>query len=82
MNSVPSDVRSETSASCTEELLGVVEEYMSSASRGKLLIPSVADPTDAEQLVNVTLPKLANCEVKWFTVGLSTIHSTDNWLDV
>ncbi len=82
MNPVPSGVRSETSASCKDELPGVAEEYMTSASHGKLLIPEVTDPTDAEQFVTVTFPKLANCEVTWFKDGLSTIHSADNWLDV
>jgi hypothetical protein len=82
VNPVPSGVRAETSASSTEELPCVVEEYISSAFQGKLLIPPVMGPTDAEQFVKVTLPKLANCEITWFTVGLSTIHSADNWLDV
>ena len=79
---MPSGVISETSASSTEELRGVVEEYMTTASHGKLLIPPVTNPTDAEQFVKVTVPKLANCEVKWFTDGLSTIHSADNWLEL
>jgi hypothetical protein len=81
VNPAPSGVRSETSVNCTEELLGVVEEYMTSSFHGKLLIPPVRDPTDAEQSVKVTFPKFANCEVTLFTDGLSTIHSADNWLD-
>lgn len=59
MNSVPSGVTSETSVSCTEGRLGVVEEYIIVSLKGKLLISPVTDLIVAVQFVKVTFPKLA-----------------------
>ena len=48
---------------------------------GKLLIAPAVEPTVAVQFEKVAFPKSASCERFPLTVGLSTIHSADSWLD-
>jgi hypothetical protein len=76
----PSGFRAETSASCTE-FLGEDEEYITTAVSGKLPMAPVVEFIVAVQLEKVIAPKLARLEITLFTVGLSTIHSAESWLE-
>ena len=59
-----------------------MEEYIIASVVGKLLITLVPPLIVAVQLIKDTLPKFARGDSDLKTVGLSTIHSADNWLDV
>lgn len=48
----------------------------------KLLIAPLTEPMVAVQFVKVMFPKFASCERLPSTVGLSIIHSADNWLEL
>jgi len=61
---------------------GEVDEYITTSWATKLLIVPVKELTVAWQSVNVVLPKLAKVLITRLTVGLSTIHSADNFLEL